>query len=256
MRYSTKKERRKLYFVYCCVILLFIFCAGCTKKDDAEQPQPIPRQIESSFNKDDVIRLESKGSQGDIESIRRLLDHYAALRDVDKQIYWARKGAASGDASSQFVLFVHLSSAADNDLRKEGLNALMKAAACDHQAAQFELAALYESGNGINKDINEARKWYDKCAQLGDLHCIQGVIRILISRESDIESQVEAYGWTLILYERLSPESAANVENGAKYKSKILSNINKIDINKEDFIARAEKWAKKNIRKISGQPPN
>jgi localization factor PodJL len=50
----------------------------------------------------------------------------------------------------------------------EGLQRLRQAARLGHPAAQFHLARLYESGEGVKKDEAEARRWTEQAARGGD----------------------------------------------------------------------------------------
>jgi TPR repeat protein len=53
-----------------------------------------------------------------------------------------------------------------------------KAAEQGNARAQFNLALMYEDGNGIPKDYNEAIKWYRKAADQGSTKAEKALLRI------------------------------------------------------------------------------
>ena len=44
-----------------------------------------------------------------------------------------------------------------------------KAAALGDAAAMFNLGVLYENGRGVQRDLSEARRWFEKAAEAGDV---------------------------------------------------------------------------------------
>jgi TPR repeat protein len=207
--------------------------------------------IKSPFSNEEVLVFQNKANRGDIHAIRCLYYHYVAVNNIDKQIYWSRKGSALGDSSSQYSLFTSTSISHNPEFREEGLSALKKSAMQNDYRAQSLLAGLYLSGDGVRKDIKEAIRWSKKAAKLGNTTSIMGLIDLLIKHDPNKDSLIEAYGWMLILYKRLSPDIAANVEYSREYKSIILSKISKFKIAEKDFLARAEIWANLNGKKVS-----
>jgi len=76
--------------------------------------------------------------------------------------------AEAGDASAQFdlaVMYDEGEGLEQND--QEALVWYRKAAEQGHPAAQFNLALMYSSGQGVDKNEQEALVWYRKAAELG-----------------------------------------------------------------------------------------
>jgi TPR repeat protein len=229
------------------IILLFVFGLGCTKKDDSKEPTPEAYQMYSQLNNErEVEQVKKNADKGDLIAIKCLAHHYLLIENKDKAIYWARKGADKGDPETLFELYLALHLSNDPALRKEGFDALIKAAERNDVQAQVFLASAYKDGIEIGKDLKAAEYWYEKAAYSGTQEAMISLIDLLIKRKPDVDTLVVAYGWTIILYERNPSEIAANLEEGFKYKSNILSNVN----NKEEFVARADGWAKINGAKI------
>ena len=78
--------------------------------------------------------------------------------------------AEAGDADAQFNLGVmyYQGLGVEQDL-KEAVKWYQKAAdQGDVAMAQFNLGVMYEKGKGVEQDFKEAVKWYQKAADQGD----------------------------------------------------------------------------------------
>ncbi len=52
--------------------------------------------------------------------------------------------------------------------KKKAFELYQKAANLEHSMAQYNLAYMYENGDGIMKDIDKALYWYNKSAKQGN----------------------------------------------------------------------------------------
>ena len=71
-------------------------------------------------------------------------------------------------------------------IHKKHLNLYQKAANLGVDFAQYKLALMYENGNGIEKDMNQAIYWYKKSAEQGDEDA-QNKLKELLTEEINYE---------------------------------------------------------------------
>jgi TonB family protein len=99
---------------------------------------------------------------------------YTWLLDDDPELLQPRQEAAvaarKGDLDALFRLSRLLSSTKATDAdRKNALVVLRGAADKGHAAAQFALGRRYETGDGVEKNPDEAMRWYEKARAQGDV---------------------------------------------------------------------------------------
>jgi len=83
--------------------------------------------------------------------------------DSEQAMFWFRKAADQGGKECQFELAEHLYYYGAN---QEAAHWYRLAAESDSAEAAFKLAELYEEGNGVPKNDEEAFRWYLKAEQL------------------------------------------------------------------------------------------
>ena len=117
---------------------------------------------------------------------------YGTAPDYEKALTYYRKAAVQGDAAAKHNLAEFekkytpknglkgeaglaaedaYQKGHDANIRKDyaqALPLLMKAASMGHANAQFDLATLYDFGNGVPQNYAEAMKWYRKAAEQGN----------------------------------------------------------------------------------------
>ena len=86
----------------------------------------------------------------------------------------AATAAREGDANALYRLSVLLNAAPKSDADRERAVVVLKSAAeRGAAAAQFELGRRYEKGSGVEANLEEAMRWYEKAAAQGDVLAVQ-----------------------------------------------------------------------------------
>jgi TonB family protein len=84
-----------------------------------------------------------------------------------------KQAALDGDAQARYVLAAIIGSRAKTEEEREAALTLVKVAAeAGEPMAQIALAQKYESGKQIPRDMDEARRWYAKAAEQGNVVAI------------------------------------------------------------------------------------
>jgi TonB family protein len=84
-----------------------------------------------------------------------------------------KQTALDGDVRARYVLGAILSvPSRTEDEQSAGLKLVISAAEAGEPMAQIALAAKYESGKQISRDMDEARRWYAKAAAQGNVIAI------------------------------------------------------------------------------------
>lgn len=86
----------------------------------------------------------------------------------------AANAARAGDPGALFRLSRLLAHTAKTDAdRQSALTVLRAAATKGNAAAQYTLGRRYETGDGIEKDPDQAMQWYELAAKQGDVLAVQ-----------------------------------------------------------------------------------
>lgn len=98
---------------------------------------------------------------------------YAWSLSDDPDLLSAKHAAAvaadRGNVSARYHLSLLIFMKAKTDVdRAQGLAMLRSAAELGHARAQFDLARRYEIGKGVEANLDEALRWYQKSAESGD----------------------------------------------------------------------------------------
>lgn len=81
----------------------------------------------------------------------------------------AALAGSRGSLPARYHLALLLSNTAKTDAERENaLTVLRSAAELGHAHAQFDLGRRYEKGKGVEADLDEAIRWYEKSAAQGD----------------------------------------------------------------------------------------
>lgn len=100
----------------------------------------------------------------------KLEDHWGTSDLVEK----LATTAANGDLNARLQLSMMLYRKAKTDDERNRATILLRDAAEQGQAmAQYRLGASYENGNGVDVDIEEALRWYEKAAAQGNVLAIE-----------------------------------------------------------------------------------
>jgi TonB family protein len=79
--------------------------------------------------------------------------------------------AKEGDASALYS--IAKMQAADSEMQSAGIRLLMSLAEVGHPLAQYDIAARYEEGDGMKKNIEQAEVWYAKAALQGEMLAVE-----------------------------------------------------------------------------------
>ena len=96
-------------------------------------------------------------------------------RNIDTALKWFTKSAKKGFATAQNQAGVILYGKGRHE---EAVKWYKKAAAQGEMYGQHNLAACYEKGKGMKKDIPEALKLYGKAAEQGYTEAAKNIIRL------------------------------------------------------------------------------
>lgn len=103
------------------------------------------------------------------------------LPDADKNVQlgieWRQRGADLGDALCKLNLAYHrnLSEEEQMVIIQSVIGDMHRLAESGDMFAADELASCFEDGNGVEENLNEAKKWYLIAAQLGFVKCMNKV---------------------------------------------------------------------------------
>ena len=84
-------------------------------------------------------------------------------KDLDQAIYWYEKAALKKDKNALYHLAMILIKQENRDM-KNVAKLLEQAASLDHPHAQYNLAVMYQKGDGVIENANKALFWYEKAA--------------------------------------------------------------------------------------------
>ncbi|MDD2524518.1 MAG: tetratricopeptide repeat protein [Endomicrobiaceae bacterium] len=102
----------------------------------------------------------------DIEGMNDLLKSSAQIKKTQQNmISKMSKAANSGNLGAQFQLGMTYASGVINT--KDSIKWLKKAAEKNHRGAQYILGFIYGYGDGVEKNIKEAKKWLNRAVKQG-----------------------------------------------------------------------------------------
>src|SRR5882724_3392068 len=129
-----------------------------------------------SKNVDEAIKWLTKSAEnGNLQAAGRLAAHYffdmGEYKDIQEGIRWYRFGAERGDISDQTSLAFILREGGFpfNDIKiekdpNEAAKWYLRAARQGNGDAQIEIGEMYAEGEGVSQDFVEAYKWFNIAA--------------------------------------------------------------------------------------------
>ncbi len=84
-------------------------------------------------------------------------------QNIEQAIYWYEKAAHKKNRNALYHLALILIKQEDKDY-KVIARLLEQAAALDHPHAQYNLAVMYQKGDGVDQDMKRSLFWYEKAA--------------------------------------------------------------------------------------------
>lgn len=114
---------------------------------------------------------------------------------ADNLSHWQQL-AEQGSANAQFNLGAMYDSGdgvPEDDA--EAAKWYRKAADQGHVNAQFNLGVMYANGEGVNRNAAEAASWYRKAADLGDYRAQYNLSVLYANGEGVLQDSIESYVW-------------------------------------------------------------
>lgn len=149
----------------------------------------------------DISPLIEKAERGDLPSQVLLWLAYSGghgvSKDIQKGIPWLRKAAEQGSVESQWVLstiYQFGRGGVPVDLA-ESFKWALKAAQHDHMVAQHNVGGAYLHGLGVEKNLEQARYWFGRAADLGFAHSEWMMGRIYLEGIGVTPDRNEALKW-------------------------------------------------------------
>jgi len=97
--------------------------------------------------------------------------------DEKKALLWYTRAAEKGHTVSKNIVEEYTGNAVVVKGEASPFESYKYAAENNDPEAMFILARYYEEGIGVEKDINEAKKWYNKAASLGHFGAKKAMLR-------------------------------------------------------------------------------
>jgi TPR repeat protein len=129
--------------------------------------------------------------------------------DAAKAVALDQEAAAAGDVGSMVYTGSRLLTSDSPEKHKEGLALLMRAAKTGSAFAYAVLARSYLTGQGVERDVKEARAWCELGAEAGDAHAMIRLSLLLENETHGETAAAQAEEW------RRRAEKTRNVTNMA-----------------------------------------
>lgn len=181
---------------------------------------------------------ESENPQAMAQLARHYLNGADIPMDLDKAIEWAEKSANAGNYEGYSLLGNIYTEEPLQDFNKVYENFLKASQIGSPDGeSEYNLGICYMLGNGTDKDITEAMKWFDKAAQLG---YIEGLERI-----GDCYYEMEDYEKALQIFNQL-------VEQDNRYGEFMIGQCYELGHGVESDLKIAKEWYEKGWYKKYG----
>ena len=110
--------------------------------------------------------------------------------NFDEAVKWFRKAAEQGNSYGQASLGVMylMGWGVVMEDYEEAVYWLQKSVAQDNDLGQYFMGNVYENGLGVDVDVEEAKKWYQKAAEQGNTAAIEALERL--EKESAVKGGV------------------------------------------------------------------
>jgi len=147
---------------------------------------------------------------GAVDDYNKGVDAYDA-GDYAEAVKWYRKSAEQGNASAQFnlALMYNYGQGVTHDYA-EAAKWFRKAAEQGDAMAQGNLGFMYDKGKGVTLDYAEAVKWYRKAAEQGDAAAQFHLALRYALGEGVLQEMVAAHMWFNISAANGNKDAAKN----------------------------------------------
>ncbi|MCQ2380638.1 MAG: hypothetical protein MJ025_06945 [Victivallaceae bacterium] len=112
-----------------------------------------------------LFRLAARGNHREAQyNLGYCYENGLGVRPDDKMaLFWYMQSADNGDADAQYKVAKYNQGIFNN--AKDAASYFAKAAGQGHAESQYELGVCYRDGKGVEKDVNESRKWFSLAAK-------------------------------------------------------------------------------------------
>ena len=119
---------------------------------------------------------------------------YEEIGDLKEASFWLEIASKNKNCKATFKLGTILDKRSTHEppLKREAFAKYLEAANGGHVKAMFSVAYAYNTGEGIDFDLNEARKWYRAAAEKGHIVAKLNLALILYSDTSNEKNVEEA----------------------------------------------------------------
>lgn len=168
------------------------------------------------FGDDSYYReLEKKASNGDAYAQNEMgdacLNGNGLKQDYAGALKWFKRAAEQKNSEAYYQLGnIYLNGLGTPVNNTEALKWFKLAAESDHTEAQRQLATMYQYGiNGVEKDLKEAVKWYEKITRGYGNNSVKVSL-------ADIYYEIKDYTKALAVYKQMMEESEPFIPAAAK----------------------------------------
>jgi TPR repeat protein len=103
--------------------------------------------------------------------------------------------------------------------------------------AQIKLAAMYEEGRGVAKDLAEAARWYRLAAEQGHAKA-QNILGVLYAEGQGVaRDHIEAYKWFYLASVKISASERETADKAAHNRDHVASKMTLEDIERAKYLA-------------------
>ncbi len=137
----------------------------------------------------------------------------AAAKPVPEEVLALQKKAGEGDVQAQFDLAeVYFKGREVDKDRGEAAKWYQKAAEQGHALAQYNLAQMYHQGRGVPQNVAEAVKWFQAAAEQGETGSQLQLGLMFLKGDGVPQDPVQSYKWFDVVSAELSgPQGAVAV---------------------------------------------
>lgn len=127
----------------------------------------------SAIASDDINWIKAQAGRGDAAAQTVLASSYSLgrdglIQDYSKAVYWHKKAADQGNATSQYLLgqLYNQGKGVRQDYNK-AIYWHKKSSDQNNASAQYALGAIYYFGQGVRQNKTQAKEWFGKSCDNG-----------------------------------------------------------------------------------------
>lgn len=136
--------------------------------EDLSKQQPNGSEKKKKYYNEAQRYLEKAAAQNHIKSLYKLGESFY-FNNVHQRISVLKKASDLGDVESLYLLGCIYDTGNDSIVfsKEKGFECFIKAAKLEHLDAQHAVAVAYYYGEGVQRNLNESKKWFERAANQG-----------------------------------------------------------------------------------------